>query len=257
MAIHAWAIIIPVVLNQFFKSSAAGKARKPKKTKKSTKTNSENVTFFVFQCPTIEGRGFATRGNRKKIACGPALTLGSHNKKRLQPGSDAWESKAKCLRPGSDAWKSQKKRLRPGSDGWKSKKNACGWVLTLDPPPKSACGRVLALQGVLHDNASLVAFRGEALHGLQDLLRESHREGGRPRHSRHRDGGEAGAPGDYPGGPSQPTGDDEMQTGRTGTCYRSLLGWELADDVFVRDAVRKMEGYSKRRPQMLSKNETG
>ena len=45
----------------------------------------------------------------------------------------------------SDAWKSQKKRLRPGSDGWKSKKNACGWVLTLDPPPKSACGRVLAL----------------------------------------------------------------------------------------------------------------
>ena len=119
MAIHAWAIIIPVVLNQFFKSSAAGKARKPKKTKKSTKTNSENVTFFVFQCPTIEGRGFATRGNRKKIACGPALTLGSHNKKRLQPGSDAWESKAKCLRPGSDAWKSQKKRLRPGSGACK------------------------------------------------------------------------------------------------------------------------------------------
>ena len=119
MAIHAWAIIIPVVLNQFFKSSAAGKARKPKKKKRSTKTNSENVTFFVFQCPTIEGRGFATRGNRKKIACGPALTLGSHNKKRLQPGSDAWESKAKCLRPGSDAWKSQKKRLRPGSGACK------------------------------------------------------------------------------------------------------------------------------------------
>ena len=103
-----------------FQKQRCWKGTKTKKEKKkSTKTNSENVTFFVFQCPTIEGRGFATRGNRKKIACGPALTLGSHNKKRLQPGSDAWESKAKCLRPGSDAWKSQKKRLRPGSGACK------------------------------------------------------------------------------------------------------------------------------------------